>query len=232
MRQVNLETLIRHCQAEAAQQRTNRDEAGACLELFRRALEERHDQAWSAIQQQYRHLILKWVSARAADLSATDVEELSDEAFERFWRTLQTVAVGERFPHVGALLNYLQQCAITAVLDYRRREQRRQRLVERMAQNQGTHAEGMEDTTIDRLLQSEQVAQIRAWIAANVTDPQEQLVLQASFQAAMSPASIAERYPEQFASVQVVRQIKERVLKRIRRALRDQVVFVDTTEDT
>ncbi len=60
---------------------------------------------------------------------------------------------------------------------------------------------------------------IANWIAENVTDPKERLILHFSFELNMPPAEIAEQHPDHFPDAQSVRRIKERVLKRARRAL-------------
>jgi DNA-directed RNA polymerase specialized sigma24 family protein len=197
-------------------------ETGFCYELFRRALDEGSQPAWAAIERQYRRLLCAWIAARAPDLPPDQVEEQAHETLERFWRSLaprRPDAAGQ-FAHIGALLRYLQQCAVSTLLDRRRRASRLERLRERLAQEQ--RAEGPPDPSdlaLARLAQREQLARVRAWLAAEVADPAERLVLELSFRLDLSPAEIAARHPEQFGDAQSVRRIKERVLKRARRAL-------------
>lgn len=217
---LSVDEVAARCRAEAS--RPRRDELGYCFELFRRALDEGSQAAWQALAAQYHHLILDWVhAARPADPRAA--EEAAREALERFWRTLagRGEPVAARFPHTGALLKYLQQCAVCTVLDQRRRSGRRARLDARLQADYGALTEpGPEELAVERAERAERMARARAWVAA-VSDPLERRLIALSFEAGLSPAEIAARYPDEFADAQAVRQIKERVLRRARRALLD-----------
>jgi RNA polymerase sigma factor (sigma-70 family) len=215
-----LEHIIHGCSKEAERQdRTS--EAGYCFELFRRALEDQDDGAWEAIQSQYNRLVLQWCYAFENSLDQIEGEEIAREALERFWRTLRTVHIADRFDHVGALLKYLNQCVISTILDHRRQEERKRRLMERIKlfEAPAQFSPSPEREALDRMVHEEQFQRIRDWIQSNITDPKEQLVLRDSFEYDLKPSEIAQRHPEIFPDVQTVRQIKERILKRLRRAL-------------
>lgn len=222
--QLNLDAVAAGCRDEA--QRSRHQELGYCFELFRRALEQAEQGAWHVLATQYRRLVLEWIhAARRAATEDSDPEELAQEAFERFWRTLvgRCNPLTARFPHVGALLKYLQQCAVTTVLDQRRRAMRQARLNARVESAHTTSgiSAGPEDATVARIDQAALLARVREWVAAEVHDADERLVLQASYTDDLSPAEIAARYPDRFTDAALVRQIKERVLRRARRALLD-----------
>lgn len=221
LRQLDLDTIVRACHDEAQQRREA--ETGHCFELFRRALDEHDQEAWAALAQQYRVLMLGWVHAYpSAATNQEEAENIARESLEKFWRTLaaRSGGIGGRFEHVGALLKYLHQCVITTILDQQRRQQRQARLLERLSQaaapDQGAPSETELIAHLDR---DEQIQRVRAWLAAAVTDTQEQRVIYLSYDRDLSPAEIADAYPQEFATAQLVRQIKERVLKRARRAL-------------
>jgi RNA polymerase sigma factor (sigma-70 family) len=217
-----LEAVAAGCRAEA--QRRQRQEAGYCFELFRRALEGAEQDAWQSVSAQYHRLILEWVYAVRAPTDAIDeAEDVAYEAIERFWRTLsgRCNPLAGRFPHVGALLKYLQQCVVTTVLD-RRRQARRDARRAALASAEASLREGVpgpESEVIEGVDRSALLARVRAWVDANVSDPAEQLVLRLSYTDDLSPAEIAARFPDRFADAADVRQIKERVLRRARRAL-------------
>jgi RNA polymerase sigma factor (sigma-70 family) len=220
---MELEQVAQGCRAEA--QRSRALETGYCFELFRRAIEALDQRAWALIAEQYQRLILEWVHGAAEPALA---EELAREAFERFWRTLagRCNPLAGRFPHVGALLKYLQQCAISTVLDRRRRTQQQTRLHERLQQHaslDGAISPGPEEMVIEEVDRTALLKRVQHWVAHHVTDPRERLVLQLSYTSELSPLEIAQRYPQQFADAANVRQIKERVLRRARRALLDSV---------
>ncbi|NJN18132.1 MAG: hypothetical protein HC822_18635 [Oscillochloris sp.] len=216
--QISLDAVIVHCREES--RRGRREEQGYCFELFRRALEQRDQGAWAAIAAQYHLLILDWVYAARSDPEVA--EEAAREALERFWRTLagRADSLAARFPHVGALLKYLQQCAVTTVLDRRRREQQRAKLDERLrAEPVVAFVPSPENDAVERLARATQLDRVRRWIGEAVSDPDELLVLRLSFTDGLSPAEIAGANPDRFSNVEQVRQIKERVLRRARRAL-------------
>lgn len=218
---LSVDAVAAGCREEAG--RARGDEAGYCFELFRRALDEGSQAAWQAVAAQYHHLILGWAyAARPAD--PADADEAAREALERFWRTLagRGEPVAARFAHTGALLKYLQQCAVCAVLDRRRREARGARLAARLeaAAALAPAEPGPEELAVERAERSDLIRRARAWAAA-VADPAERQVIALSFTEGLSPAEIAARLPELFADAHAVRQIKERVLRRARRALID-----------
>lgn len=218
---LSVDAVAAGCRDEA--RRPRRDEAGYCFELFRRALDDGSQPAWQAVAAQYHNLILDWVHA-ADPAGAAEAEEAAREALERFWRTLAGRAepTASRFAHTGALLKYLQQCAVCTVLDRRRREARRARLDARLRADAGLApaAPGPEELAVERAERLDQLRRVRAWVDA-VDDPLERSVIALSFAEGLSPAEVAARLPEAFADAHAVRQVKERVLRRARRALVD-----------
>ncbi len=222
--QNSLQEIIAGCEQEAQQER--QQEKGHCFELFRRALDEQEPAAWTAIAEQYGRLMLGWVYAYPGnDFAPEEAEQLIHEALERFWRTLtsRSIQVATSFEHIGALLKYLQQCVVATLLDQKRRAQRTARLIERL---QSTSIEGAtyhvpspEEHTIERLQRTEQLQRVTQWMRVHVTDPLEQRLLYLSYEEDLTPAAIAHQYPQEFSDAQMVRRMKERILKRARRAL-------------
>jgi len=217
---LSIDAIIEGCQTEATQPRDQ--ESGYCFELFRRALEDEEPTAWLAIDAQYRQLIMRWGSDYAPDLPTEEIARIVPDALPKFWQSLtkSTVPLIDRFAHIGALLKYLKQCTSSVLIDYRRQFQRRERIRQRLELANQTLSISQEDEQelVDRLEQEQLLQQIRAWIQTHVTDVEEQQVLYLSYQVGLSPAQIAARYPDQFPEAQLVRRIKERILKRARRA--------------
>ncbi len=182
---LDLTQVVERCADEAKQDRSA--EIGYCFELFRRALEERVDAAWLAIEQQYGRLILTWLynSAKGKGLDPDEADELKTQALARFWRSLtqRPLHLAARFAHVGALLRYLNQCAVTTVLDQRRKDQRYARLQQKLERERSAlpFQPGPIQASLDRVAQEERVAQVFAWFRQEVSDPQEQLLLHLSF---------------------------------------------------
>ncbi len=222
LQRLSTEAIIQGCQAESTQPRA--EESGYCFELFRRALEEQEASAWLALDAQYRQLILRWGRDYAPDLPREEIEQIAPDALPKFWQSLTNSAepLTERFAHIGAVLKYLKQCTFSIVADYRRQLQRIDRIKQRLelAEQPIPKSQEQEQELSIRLDQEQLLQQVRAWIQTNVTDAAERQVLYLSYQEGLSPAEIAARFPKQFADAQYVRRVKERVLKRARRALR------------
>ena len=219
--QSTTEQVAQACLEESKQAR--QQEQGSCFELFCRAFDQQDSVAWEAIQTQYHKLMRQWLHASASDLLRVEEEEdLLQESLHHFWQTLakQSTSIRIRFPHVGALLNYLRQCTYTAVVTQRRRQQKQTLLYEklsRLAQDEGSTQELAYWEKGEETIQ--QLQQVRAYISNSVADPQEQLLLHLTYRLGLKPKEIVARCPEDFATVKEVQRVKERLLKRMRRAL-------------
>ena len=71
--------------------------------------------------------------------------------------------------------------------------------------------------------QTDLVDRIANWIRVYVDDEREELVLRLSYEDGLAPRRIAELHPDIFESVKDVHHIKERVVRRLRRAMQDDV---------
>jgi hypothetical protein len=220
LRYLTLDAVVEGCRSESGQSRS--EESGYCFELFRRALEDQEPAAWMAIDHQYKNLILHWMYNCSPDLPREELDEIVPEALPKFWKILtqSTIPLAERFAHVGAILKYLKQCAISVLRDHERRLERWERVQTRLESTTYlTSPIENEQELLTRVDQEKLLQLVRKWVETYVTDSQERLVLSLSFESGLSPAQIFEHYPQEFPDVQAVRRIKERLLKRARRAL-------------
>jgi hypothetical protein len=227
---VPLDDVIQGCRIESGQPRGQ--EKGYCFELFRRAVEEQEQDAWSALNEQYRNLVIRWLSDGSSALTHEQVEEIAPETWSKFWRaqTNADTPLSERFAHVGAVLKYLKQCTFSAVREYERRLWRRERIQQRLEADGKVTTTLSEEELLSRIDRERLLQQVRQWVETYVTDPQELQVLSLSYEHGLTPAEIAEQYPQAFTDAQMVRRLKERVLKRARRAMasrQDQVRHVN-----
>lgn len=98
--------------------------------LFRRAVVERDEDAWAALAQRYRGLMITWAMRCSAFQAAGEsCQDLADEAFARAWVALS----GGRFaafPNLAALLAYLRRCVSATVIDAARRHMNDQHVLE------------------------------------------------------------------------------------------------------
>jgi DNA-directed RNA polymerase specialized sigma24 family protein len=211
LRQLDLPAVIEGCCQETARFRAGQPgEEGHCFELFRRAIEKDDQEAWSALHAQYYRMIAQWIGGHPAG------DELIESTFEKFWRTMRGVRLSRRFKHVGALLAYLRKCAFSVRFDLDRREQRDRRMTPNEAVT--AYADDVEDLVLANIARDALQDSVRRWLAEHIQDTQEKQVVFLSYELDLPPAEIARRFPEQFADAKEVRKIKERVVKRLRRA--------------
>lgn len=220
----SLSFIIQSCHKESQQGQNN--EQGYCLELFRRALEEHENEAWNAILEQYRNLVVSWLR-RTSNYALSDntYDDLFQDTLMRFWRTTQkhTIPLSSHFQHIGALLKYLSQCATTTCLDHLRRQGRIENLQQKLESFEREHGAVYFhiDTREAEMDRGAQIDAVREWVEQEVTDHQEAIVLKMSYELGLKPREIAEHYPQDFATVNEVHQVKKRILKRLRRAFLD-----------
>jgi hypothetical protein len=222
LNRLSTEAIIQGCQSESGHPRS--EETGYCFELFRRALEKQEQEAWLAIDAQYRQLILRWGCDYAPDLPHEEIEQIASETLPKFWQSLTKSAepLTQRFAHIGAVLKYLKQCTLSVLYDYKRQLQRAERIRQHLEADNKTALfchEPEHDLSV-RIEQEQLLGQVREWVQTYVTEKQELQVLFLSYQVGLTPAEIVKRYPQDFPDAQSVRRIKERILKRARRALR------------
>jgi len=219
LQDVPLDDVIRGCRIESGQPRGQ--EEGYCFELFRRAVEEQEQDAWSALNEQYRNLVVRWLANGSAALTREQAEEIAPETWSKFWRAQinADTPLSERFAHVGAVLKYLKQCTFSVVREYERRLWRRERIQQRLEVDGKITTSLSEEELLARIDRERLLQQVRRWVETYVTDPQELQVLSLSYEHGLTPAEIAEQYPQEFTDAHMVRRLKERVLKRARRAM-------------
>jgi DNA-directed RNA polymerase specialized sigma24 family protein len=220
-RQVDLKQLIRLCHEESHQER--QEEVGYCFELFRRALANDDQVAWEAIQKQYHGLVLSWLRRAAGDLLAsTEDDDLTQTIFAKFWVSLRHKEglLSDSFPHIGALLKYLNRCALTTFLDFQTKRQRRAKLQKRLVQevSVNVYADPI-PKLVESLQQEEKLLAVRRWARSHITDELEMQLYTLLYSEGLKPRDIVARYPQQFPTTEDVRRVQARILARARRAL-------------
>jgi hypothetical protein len=183
------------------------------MDLFRRAICERDDDAWTKIVEQYRRMVLGTIRRHPAwrQLHEDDIYWIN-RSFQRFW-----TAVGpERFGHfteLPAILSYLKMCAVSVLLDDMRALRRIQLAPVPEATPQGGIEPDHGDVVMDRL----DAAALWAAVREALVDDTELLVAQLSFISGASPCEIFERHGDRFGSIQDVYRVKRNMIERLRR---------------
>lgn len=213
-RLMELSTLSRHARIESRHfyQREAYDQRFA-YELFRRALVERDEAAWSQIFEQYTPLVEYWVRRTGAfPLSGESSDAFVGEAFTRFWRAIPPDRFG-RFPSLASLLHYLRRCATCVVIDMARAHAYAELLPEECV-NWNDQRLGYADEEA-----TEQVSREEFWrlIDELLTSEAERVVVRGSYLLGMKPGAIYARWPALFSSIEEVYTLKRSILSRLRR---------------
>lgn len=206
--------LARHCQEESEHffQRRAHDPR-YCFELFRRAVQERDERAWTLVCSQYEPLVAGWV--RRHQMFPGSGEEVSyfvNGALAKFWS-----AVGpekfEEFPNLKSLLRYLQLCVASVVTDHVRAADFHDRL-----ESLPPTVEEDEKADVERRA-LERASRESFWeiVADRLNSEDERLVVHFSYVVGLKPSQIQEYRPDRFDDVRDIYRIKENILARLRR---------------
>ena len=196
-----------------------------CLELFRRAIVKRDEDAWTCIYQQYAPLVLTWVNQHqsAASLLGQDGgAPLVNAAFAKFAQALTPAKMGN-FDTLAAILKYLKMCVHSVIADEVRARQARlyEETLDAIEQEPSTE-DPAEDVISGLSIQS-------LWqvIQEELNGEDERLLIYLAYVQGMKPAEICTQHQQLFPSVEDVYRIKRNVLERLRRNRRLQSLFKD-----
>lgn len=204
--------LAQRCAEEMARyQRREPHDPRCCYELFRYALEQRSEEAWTAIYDQYHRLVNHWLGHVPGD-----VDVLVNQAFTRFWSALPPDRFAD-FPSLDAILAYLKRCAQGVAIDARRREERRRAREVALFQMQQATAAGEIISSATLALDEIISEQLYEYVTERLNGTQESIAFRASFEWGLGPAEIAERWADVFSCAREVSRVKERILRRLRR---------------
>src|ERR1700730_1353806 len=105
VRALGLAGLAERCRQETQKYRRHEDVSGEfCYEIFRRATCDRDEAAWSALVDEYSHLIRVWILRHPARASVREEDDyLVNSVFERFTRAVGADRFAQ-FPTLAALL--------------------------------------------------------------------------------------------------------------------------------
>src|SRR5947207_2361211 len=187
--------------------------ANACaFALFRRAIVERDEQAWTGLYELYNNLVHSWIARRASDLSSETHEALVNEVFAKFYRSLGPEKF-ERFSDIIPLLAYFKLCARSVVADYRRQRQAwlREEPLEFISQE--PVVDDFAETIADHLAAQE----VWAVVSREVTAQEERLIVVMVCGQGMSPRELQQHYPHVYGSVEDIYRIKRNIMERLRR---------------
>jgi DNA-directed RNA polymerase specialized sigma24 family protein len=214
LRSMELPVLVRHCAAESERfYRGKQHDTRYSYELFRRALVERNEAAWEQLYHHYCGLVEGWIRRSGAFTSSGESSEyFVVGAFTKFWR-----AIGpERFfsfPTLASLLQYLQLCATSVVIDSVRAQSWSEMLPEETVTAQHGPQYSPDEEAVNRVDRQE----FWSFIDEQLNNDVERVVVYCSFVLGLTPRAIFAERTELFSSVNDVYNVKRNVLGRLSR---------------
>jgi RNA polymerase sigma factor (sigma-70 family) len=222
--QLSINELARCCSEETnkfLKQSASNDRF--CLELFRRAIVKRDDDAWACIYQQYAPLVLTWVTQHqsAAPLLGQDGSgPLVNAAFAKFSQALTAAKMGN-FDTLAAILKYLKMCVHSVVADEVRARQSRQ-YEETL---DALEHEPASDDPAEDVVSSISAQGLWQVIQEELNGEDERILIYLAYVQGMKPSEISSQHRKHFPTVDDVYRIKRNVLERLRRNRRLQLIF-------
>jgi hypothetical protein len=179
-----------------------------CLEIFRRAVNEKNHEAWAILLRQFNENVRLWINRHPHKESALrheDEQSYIDDAFVRFWRALNDQQL--IFATLAAALNYLHLCLNCAIMDTLRAYSKSR---EEPIPEYG-HAD--EPAFEDTYLQNE------LWevIQGLLTGEKERRVAYLHFHCNLKPREIMRYCPREFNSEDEIYRLKRNIMERILR---------------
>jgi hypothetical protein len=178
-------------------------------ELFRRAIEERDEQAWAESTTRYRRLLISWARRYSARTTISECcDDIADYAFTRAWAALSPERFAG-FSTLAALLGYLRVCVSTAVIDCARHEMMFDRLFQVIE---------TDNVATPEQIVLDQIDCGKLWRIANsvARNEQERRILIESYAYALPPRAILERHPSLFATAIDIYIMKRNLLDRLK----------------
>src|SRR5579859_2013104 len=179
-----------------------------CLEIFRRAMVQHDDQAWSSVQQCFGEIVRIWVrSHTSSDIALLhDTEEnYVAQTFSRFWYAVRDQRL--EFATLNSALSYLHATLNGLIMDAMR-----------------VHFRSREVSFPEPGLSQEPVAEDNddnqnLWesLRSLLTDERERRVTYLLYYCGLKPREIVSRFPTEFVDVKEVYRLNQNVIERLRR---------------
>lgn len=202
--------------AEVAQQENVRffqhvnSDSSYRYELFRRAIVQENQQAWSIIYAMFSPLVQGWVEGHPNFAkSGEDVSFFVNRAFEKMWKSL-TPEKFKNFLDLKSLLRYLKLCTHSVIIDYARsREPVPWASLPEMA---------LEEPDLEAKIVTElENQQFWSLVGQRLKSQEELRLLYYRFALDLMPREICTRSPQEFPDVKEVYKTLQKVLDRLGR---------------
>ncbi len=195
-----------------------------CYELFRRAFVHGNEYAWTCLYEQYKSLVISWVTRHALYSGlGEEADYFMNRAFEKMWQGIPAENFS-KFPDLKSLLRYLQMCTNAVMVDFARWKEQAH-LWDRA--NRSTNGDEEIDpfaTIMDAGKRPERDVARREmqeilWqkLKSLCNNEKEHLAVHGYFVLDLKPREIYDLYSGDFDDVRDVSRTKDNFLARIRR---------------
>lgn len=214
--QLPLSTVGRRCSQETANFRSRAPfDPRYCLELFRRAVLHRDQQAWELIYAQYRAQVMSWIR-RHPLIGMLDEEApyYANRAFERLW-SVMTPEKWQSFSDLKGILRYLQLCVHSVIVDAARSKEQA-RIAETLEVEEELEPADDRPPVEEQVLSRARRQELWQWLCDQLRDEREYRLVYAKFVLGLKPPELVAQYPEAFSDVREVYRLTESVMNRLR----------------
>jgi DNA-directed RNA polymerase specialized sigma24 family protein len=180
-----------------------------CYELFRQAILERDADAWAAINERFRPLLVSWARRYGASIYGIECTDIADLAFARAWAAFAPERFTS-FPTLPRLLGYLRTCVVTTIIDYTRQQKSSETELSAMHMDTAATPEQLVLAELDR-------AALWKTALALAANKAEHVALVESFIYDLPPRVIHKRHQQLFPNVAAVYSTKRNLLQRLQR---------------
>lgn len=217
---MSLSAIIERC-AEAVEDfyRNLPNDERYCLEIFRRALMDDNNDAWIALQEQFRGYLLFWFRRSKLRMKALQVDSEQNyvsDTFDHLWgwgkrqrtgaATLEDSTYQIEFTSLRSALTFLKKCLHNLILDRLRADERR-RIVPLPENDPPTS-----------FPHDERLQQQEFWRAVNtvLTNERERRIIQLLFEQGLKPRQILERCPDEFNNIKEIYRLTRNAMDRLK----------------
>ena len=207
--QVNLSSLAQHCAQEMGKRRHKElSDDRFCLEIFRRAIVQGLDAAWTVLQERFGDSVRMWLRSHPSNdiaLRHDSEENYVAMTFSRFWHAVHEQKL--EFQSLVAALSYLHATLNGVLMDTTRSHLRSKEVPLPEADSHEEPAAGEPDTWYT------------TWVSIQslLTDPREQRLAYLLYYCGLKPREVVIRCPNEFASVKEVYRLNCNIVERLRR---------------
>ena len=211
---MDLGSLVRCCATESERfYRGQPYDTCYSYELFRRALADRDEAAWEQLYCHYSALVESWIRRNSAFSSSGESSEyFVVDAFTKFWRAI-TPERFAAFPTLASLLQYLQLCTTSVVIDSVRVQSWAEMLPEERIRSGCDAQVAPDEEALSRVDREE----FWRFIDDQLQSESERVVIYSSFVLGLTPRAIYAQRGDLFTSVNDVYNVKRNVLGRLSR---------------